>query len=260
MPEVSQKYEELVCVAGITDTGEWRRIYPIPWKLFWQNSEKSFKKKTWIEYELKSDEPSDHRPESRKIKFETVKPGPEASFSEIESLLKERLTTVEDLEKTGTTKQSLGVVLPTIIDFKPMSNAQYEKAFAKKPQKTLDGAPAIRLDIPEYKYQYFFKDDTDGRMHQCLCEDWEVGALYRNCKKMMEEGKYKDETVVHEKVRHKMLNEITRNGPVYFIMGSHFRFNKYMVVGVVYRKKGDYFGIIPGIGSITKEDEFNTRL
>lgn len=27
-PEASKKYEELICVAGITEKGEWRRIYP----------------------------------------------------------------------------------------------------------------------------------------------------------------------------------------------------------------------------------------
>lgn len=239
MPEISQKYQELVCVAGITDDGQWRRIYPIPWKAFWKNSETKFKKKTWIEYELASDKPSDHRPESRKIKFESIKPGGEAAFADIESLLQKRLTTVEALEEAGTKKQSLGVVKPSILDFKPMTNKQYEKAFLKKPQRTLEGAPAIRLDIPEYKYQYVFKDDVDGRTHECLCEDWELGALYRNCKKRMEEGKYRDETQVHEKIREKMLDGITKFGPVYFIMGSHSRFPTYMVVGVMYPKKSD---------------------
>ncbi|MDE1768833.1 MAG: hypothetical protein KGH67_04430 [Candidatus Micrarchaeota archaeon] len=39
-PEISSKYEHLVCVAGITESGEWRRIYPIPWKIFWESSSK----------------------------------------------------------------------------------------------------------------------------------------------------------------------------------------------------------------------------
>jgi len=72
-PEVSSKYEHLICVAGITDKGEWRRIYPIPWKIFWSMSGQNFKKKSWIQYELESDKPSDFRPESRKIKFETIR-------------------------------------------------------------------------------------------------------------------------------------------------------------------------------------------
>ncbi len=31
-PTFSQKYFELVCTAGINTQGEWRRIYPIPFR------------------------------------------------------------------------------------------------------------------------------------------------------------------------------------------------------------------------------------
>jgi len=53
-PIVSQKYEHLVCIAGLAEDNEWR-IYPVPWQLFWKGSEQKFKKKIWIEYELVSD-------------------------------------------------------------------------------------------------------------------------------------------------------------------------------------------------------------
>lgn len=48
VPEISSKYEHLVCIAGITEAGKWRRIYPIPWKIFWKSSSRNFKKKYWI--------------------------------------------------------------------------------------------------------------------------------------------------------------------------------------------------------------------
>ena len=96
-PEISQKYESLICVAGITDKGEWRRIYPIPWKTFWGTSPKYFSKKQWIEYELVSEKPSDHRPESRKIKPNTIKPLEREEYGKIETMLAERITTIEKL-------------------------------------------------------------------------------------------------------------------------------------------------------------------
>lgn len=43
-PTISKTYEHLVCIAGITEDGEWRRIYPVPWNLFWKGSEKSLRK------------------------------------------------------------------------------------------------------------------------------------------------------------------------------------------------------------------------
>ncbi len=239
-PEVSSKYESLICIAGITDKGEWRRIYPIPWKAFWRSSNQNFRKKTWIEYELQNDKPSDHRPESRKIRFETIKPCEEATFGEIEKLLRDKLTTIEKLEEKGTKTQSLGVIEPTeLLDFGPTTNQHYEALVTKTKQTTLTGEKAVKLDIPKFKYRYLFKDDIEGRVHENLCEDWEVAELYRKCEQMRSEGKYKDENEVHQKIKDKMFGSIMKNKHIYFIVGSHFRFPTYMIVGIIYPKKTD---------------------
>ena len=239
MPEASRKYEELVCVAGITDKGEWRRIYPIPWNVFWPNSGTSFRKKHWIEYELVDDKPSDHRPESRKIRPGTIRDCGEESFSVIEKMLEERVTTIEELMEKGHKAVSLGVVKPEVLGFQPIDNQQYEKVLDMTKQQTLFGGKAYKLDPPEHKYQYVFKDrpgETDK--HTMLCEDWEAERLYSGCKKYLQEGKYKSMDEVHEKVSSKML-EIAQTGHSYFIVGTHYRFGTYVVVGVVYPKKSD---------------------
>ncbi len=239
-PEVSSKYESLICVAGITDKGEWRRIYPIPWKIFWRTSGRNFKKKSWIEYELESDKPSDHRPESRKIKPETITPLGEAKFSEIDAILKGRVTTLEELARKGSKTESLGVIVPKeMIDFKEMDNSHYDESMKKAAQKNLGGERAVRLDIPAYKYQYVFKDDNGRTIHELLCEDWEVGELYRKCEENRKIGKYRDGNEVHQKVREKMLNEIGEKKPLYFIVGTHSRWPTFMIVGVIYPKKTD---------------------
>ncbi len=31
-PTLSKKYAELVCTAGVNEAGDWRRIYPIPFR------------------------------------------------------------------------------------------------------------------------------------------------------------------------------------------------------------------------------------
>ncbi len=239
-PEASKKYAELICVAGITDKGQWRRIYPIPWEVFWKTSPTRFEKKWWIEYELQNEQPSDHRPESRKIKFETIKPLRKATFEEIEQLLVPRIGTIEEIEQKGIIKQSLGVVEPKeVFDFLRSDNPHYEKLVTIGKQLDLFGKPAMKLEPPKFKYSYKFKDDLDGRIHENLCEDWEAVMLYLNCEKMRLDGKYRDEKVVDEKVRQKMLYDIFKNGHVYFIVGSHYRFPTYMIVGVIYPTKGD---------------------
>ncbi len=54
-----------------------------------------------------------------------------------------------------------------------------------------------------------------------LCEDWEVGELYRKCEEYRKQGKYKDENEVHQKVRQRMLERI-KPERAYFVVGSHF--------------------------------------
>jgi len=239
-PAQSQKYEELICVAGITDKGEWRRIYPVPWDIFWETSGRKFKKKMWIEYELESDAPSDHRPESRKIKFDTIKPLREAGYKEIEELIKGKITTIEELTAKTARVQSLGIVHPLEVkDFSPVSNAKYEKLTGRRKQMDLFGKPALKLEPPKFKYQYVFKDDTEGKFHEMLCEDWEAAMLYHKCEEYRKKGKYKDEKEVHEKVKNKFLVDIFKRNHVYFIVGSHFRFPSFMIVGVLYPKKAD---------------------
>ncbi len=239
-PEASKKYEELICVAGITEKGEWRRIYPIPWEVFCKTSDQNFKKKWWIEYELQSNESSDHRPESRKIKFETIKPIKEATFKEIEDLLKSRMQTLDGLEVLGIKKQSLGVVEPKeVFDFLPSDNQNYEKLVSMGKQKTLTGEQAMKLSPPKFKYRYKFKDAIEGKVHENLCEDWEAVMVYLNCEKMRLAGKYPDEQTVHQKVKDKMVKDIFKKGHVYFIVGSHFIFPTYMIIGVIYPRKTD---------------------
>ena len=239
-PEASAKYQELICVAGITDKGEWRRVYPVPWEVFWGRSGKKFSKKQWIEYELVDDSPSDHRPESRKIKPNSIRALEEEEFANIEKMLSERVTTIEDLMKEGSKKVSLGVVKPEILDFLPMDNSQYKKVLEMGKQTTLHGGKAYRLEPPEYKYQYVFKDvPGEERAHKMLCEDWELERLYSGCKKRFQENKYSSMEVVHEKVQDKMLNGITKYEHVYFIVGTHVKFGTYLIVGVVYPRKAD---------------------
>jgi len=237
-PEVSKKYATLVCVAGLTDKGEWRRSYPIPWEAFARGKITRFGKKHWIEYELESETQSDHRPESRKIVPETIREGSEAAYKELVALLEPKLKTMEELKAAGHTSQSLGVVKPhSIIDFVQEDNPNYEKVLSKKRQKTLLGGKAIVIDPPKYKYSYVFEDTPDCK-HKLLCEDWEVGELYRHCEDYRKLGKYRDEKEVFEKVKEKML-DVARKDGAYFIVGTHYRFNTFMIVGVLYPKKSD---------------------
>jgi len=232
-PVTSTKYRYLVCVAGITETGEWRRIFPIPWDIFVGSGDIKFKKKQWIEYELRENKSPDGRPESRKIRPETITPLHEESFKNIKKMLDERLTTMEELQSKKRHECTLGVIKPKIIDMVWTDRVeQVEKAENIKKQKTLDGKRVFTLEPFDKKFQYIFKcSPTCPNKHQIMCEDWEIEELYRKLKK-----DYDIDTAC-KKVRDKFTKEIYYEGLTYFIMGTHRQYNTWLIVSVIYPKK-----------------------
>jgi hypothetical protein len=65
-PLPSRSYDELVCTAGVLETGEWIRIYPVPLSFLLDlkgSGKVNNVKYTWIELELNK-RTDDFRPES----------------------------------------------------------------------------------------------------------------------------------------------------------------------------------------------------
>jgi len=241
-PIVSKKYKELVCVAGVTDNGDWRRVYPVPWECFWSTSKNCFRKKQWIEYELRKNEPSDHRNESRKIEHETIKLLKNEDYADIRKILEKKLTTIEELVRQGHKKVSLGVIKPEIIGFIEGEKQGLDKIMKKKEQKNLFMDDAVRIDPMTKKYSYVFKcGNPECKSHTMMCEDWELSELYRKCEQYRKAGNYKDENEVFEKVKQRFFNDMIKKKEIYFIVGTHYRFNSFMIVGVIYPKNTDKF-------------------
>jgi hypothetical protein len=71
-PIPSTKYQELVCTAGITEQGEWVRLYPIDYR--YRPPAQKFRKYQWIEVDLAPrGAGSDNRKESRKPRLESIR-------------------------------------------------------------------------------------------------------------------------------------------------------------------------------------------
>ena len=70
-PHPSRGHQELVCTAGITEEGEWIRLYPIDYR--YQPRDRQFKKYQSIEVELEDEgHGNDNRRESRKPNLDTL--------------------------------------------------------------------------------------------------------------------------------------------------------------------------------------------
>lgn len=234
-PTISSKYELLVCVAGITADGKWRRIYPIPWEIFSKFSDTKFKKKQWISYKLKEDKPSDRRPESRKINFNSIEVLCEEKYKKIKKMLDERLTTLEDLQNQDESKNSLGVIKPEIHDFIWSEWDYYAGIERKQSQTTLDGKKAVRIDFPDRKFQYVFKCCPEcPKEHTIMCEDWELGMLYLKMKQNH------GEDVAPQKVKNKFFRYLPKLKHIYFVLGTHNRYpNTWLIISVIYPRKED---------------------
>ena len=71
-PHPSRGYQELVCTAGITEAGEWVRLYPVDYRYREQNQQ--FRKYQWIEVALgPTVAGNDNRKESRRPDLDSIR-------------------------------------------------------------------------------------------------------------------------------------------------------------------------------------------
>jgi hypothetical protein len=71
-PHPSKGYQELVCTAGITESVEWVRLYPVDYR--YRPREQQFHKYQWIEVAFESHRTeNDKRKESRRPKLDSIR-------------------------------------------------------------------------------------------------------------------------------------------------------------------------------------------
>src|SRR6266705_6188747 len=87
IPEDSKKYGTVVCVAGLTDQNEFRRLYPVPFRPFIVGGAIPFHKKQWITATLEPSDARDTRAESRKIDMKSIVAGTKLEDDEVRSLI-----------------------------------------------------------------------------------------------------------------------------------------------------------------------------
>lgn len=239
-PECSKKYTCLVCTAGITTGGEWRRLYPIPWALFWgKNTKGSFGKWDVISVPTRKTR-KDRRPESYEVDAinlqENLKVvGRLAGWDERGKLLEPFLD--PNLEGLWGGDRSLGLVKPReVTDFllqerhrirDPDEILTLEKT--EQAQQLLLGdwePPIIKQSrtppqaLPWIGYQFTCHGE-ECRGHEMMCIDWEIQELYR---KYGKDG--------FDKVRQKAM-ELTEKD-LFFVVGTTWRFKTWMIIGLFY--------------------------
>ena len=230
-PEFSKRYKSfLICIAGLTEGGEWRRIFPIPVDEYLRNK---FSKRDWIEYEIR-DEKGDYRKESKKIFEGSIKnTGVKEDTETVRRLFRRELSTMEKLKRAyQEDKTSLGVIQPILESFelRERETNEEKEAFLAF-QKTLFSTfrPDILHEWPSYRFRCC-EECNDG--HRGICEDIEATELYRKTKRKYNDDKDK----IYEVVKGKLFDWMKKR-ELYFVMGTHYLYGTWLIISLFYPEK-----------------------
>jgi hypothetical protein len=236
-PHPSERHNELVCTAGLTESHEWVRLYPIDYR--YRPAKQKFHKYQWIEVELEvAGAGNDNRKESRRPLLASIRilgePLPSANKwakrrEFIDACLHHTLNELKALYEND--HVSLGIVRPTKIldleirpadpEWKPSWRVLFE-------QMTLFGPPQKPLRKIPYSFHYRFECEDSQVPHTAMCEDWELGVLFLN-----ESARLGSDAAAAESVKKKFLGEMCREDKdTRFFMGTFFPYNTWLVLGV----------------------------
>lgn len=255
-PTLSRKYAELVCTAGVTESGEWRRLYPVRFRQLYE--EQKYSKYQWVEAKIEKSI-SDNRPESYKIIDNSLnpigKPLPTDKFwrARREAFFK-KVEVHEDLEaligKAHRNELSLAIFRPSRFlrytaelverewDARKLADLEKQKhqLHLFKDEETVARELEIVKKLP-YKFSYQF-EDCCGKKSKLMIEDWEIGALYWKC---LKDNDYDEQTAL-EKVKGKYWDDFVQSGKreIALVLGTTLeRHNKkapnpFVIISVYY--------------------------
>lgn len=253
-PLPSNKYQELVCTAGLLENGQWIRIYPIPLsKLI----SKRFNKYQWVELDLelrptnKDFRPATYSPVNKDMSdLKVVGSIPTTNEWELRKMicLQNVYHSMDQLiadaydpsKQTSLATYKPFEILEFIIeederDWKPQWKAQMEQLCMFTGDQ---GFAQLGIKKVPYKFKYRFKDEK-GKTRSIMVEDWEIGQLYWNCYR----GANGDEERALEKIYQKCWGHLAKKCDLHFFMGTTLEWhqrkakNPFVIVGLFYPPK-----------------------
>lgn len=244
-PLPSDGYRETTCVAAVTNDGEMRRLYPVPYRLL--ADDKQFKKWQWITAHV-SRSSKDQRPESRRVDADSIQMGEAVEVKRkdwsqrlrwIEPHIMETFTALE--ARRQTTGETLGFVRPKrLLELQITRCKQPDWTEADKIKLSQEGLfdtvevkarkPLRKLPYDfHYRYECVTAAGSEPFIHKLT--DWEVGALFWKCMQGYGPNGWE------EKFRHRLEAEFSQKD-LLLLMGTIHRFpDQWLIVGLVYPPK-----------------------
>ena len=243
-PEKSKKHGTVVCTAGITDEGDWIRLYPMPYSSFL--GAQKIQRYDWIEAECErvTDEKLG-RKESYRVRDGSVNiidrslslgkiKGKAPWEKRNEIILPKIAPSLEYLqEQYQKDKTSLGLIKPTaVMDFFTREELQ-QPPEPKEYQRSLDNQIIPIIDTIQHIFAYKFRcaECNDGKQHDIMCEDWELFESYRSWWKT-----YPDVKILWEKLHEKFFDFMIRHD-LHFYMGMYSQMPTWLIIGLYYPPK-----------------------
>jgi hypothetical protein len=245
-PNISQKYGEVVCVAGICtdrERPEWVRLFPVPFRDLELQDQFAKYQVISLEADLHS---GDSRPESRRPNVDTLQLHQKITTSGkwkkrrelVEPMLVESMCELRRRqEKDGV---SLGVFKPADVEEFTWDQEEAEwspekKGIISQPSLLLPTKTGLEKIPYRFRYRYRCSDSKCNGHHQSII-DWELAALYRKAQWL-----YDTEEVRLEKIAQKWLDEMC--GPkkdTHFFVGNQHQYPEgFLVLGVFWPPKGE---------------------
>lgn len=220
-PQHSQKYEETVCCAGITEDGRrMLRLFPIRFRRL--PREHQFDRFDLVE--MTATKASDPRPESFRVDEGSIrliergnKLSDAAKVQLWQPFIAPSLTQLHTENRSS--NRSLGIVCPDpgSVKFlvKPAKDADAEDRqiadqVLQVQQSSFLEDPLTPLEKPEFAFVYRYT--SDSRRHEHMIHDWEVQEAYRQYKR-----RYGEAALEHLK---RMYAETIPARNLHFIMGT----------------------------------------
>lgn len=227
LPHVGDKYGETVCCAGLTAEGQWRRLYPIPFRMLSEDAR--FQRWDWISYSARHPR-TDRRPESRHVQLDKLMVEQPLAKGERTRFLNRALeSSLPDPVLTGRTLCAIrpkDVAMRAIRKTPDQIESEVEGYQRVVAQKGLFDKELKAFRPCPYKFVYEFRTSAETA-HRMTCDDWETSAAFFHRRRETSE----EEAV--DWVLSKFGVELPNRGVV-FALGTHSRWpRQWLLVGVI---------------------------
>lgn len=230
-PQVGAKHGETVCVAGITRSGQWLRLFPVPFRKL--DDSQQFGRWDIVRFDWKPPA-HDKRSESRHVILSSLEKTGQIPKKDRKSLLhKLEVTGLSDHRSKGL---SLALLRPTIKDFiikkkTPREILEETELFRSAVNQTdmFDQKTLRPIEPCPYKfmYRYYVTENGTRYKRKGTCQDWEIQAAFRNWRKH-----YGEERALSD-IRQRFGEEYPQKGML-FAMGTHSQYpDKWLINGII---------------------------